>query len=126
MRNGAKIASVRRNAAYVLEVREAHGSFGDYLAAWPEDDFVGLWDELKRRGDRLGGQTGRFFLRFVGRDTPLLSADVVTVLVAQGVVDKAPASRKALAAVQDAFNAWRRESGRPLCQISRVLSCSVG
>ena len=95
------------------------------MADWPEDDFVGLWDDLKSRGDRLGGQTGRYFLRFIGRDTPSLSGDVVKALIKAKVVDKAPTSKKALAAVQDAFNAWRGESGRPYCEISRVLACSV-
>jgi len=87
---------------------------------------VGLWEELKRRGERLGGNTGPFFLRFVGKDTFMLSPDVVTALVRQKVVDKAPGGRKALAAVQGAFNEWHSESGRSLCEISRTLSFSVG
>jgi hypothetical protein len=41
------------------------------------------------------------------------------------VVDKPPTSKKALAAVQAAFNAWAEESGRDLSQISRVLAMSV-
>ena len=125
VRNGKKIQSVPRNAAYVLAVREAHGSFGRYLAAWPADDIVGLWAELKHRGDRLGGQTGRFVLRFLGKDTPVLSTDVVKALIHEGVVDREPTSKKALAAVQAAFSEWHAESGRPLCAISRVLACSV-
>ena len=28
--------------------------------------------------------------------------------------------------IQDAFNAWRDESGRSLSQISRILACSEG
>jgi len=125
VRHGAKIASVRGNAAYLLEVRESHGGFGTYLADWPATDIVGLWEELKTRGSRLGGQTGRFFLRFVGKETPVLSRDVVRALIGQGVVDKPPTSKKALAAVQTAFNAWAEESGRDLSQISRVLAMSV-
>ena len=125
VRNGKKIASVRKNAQFILDVRESHGSFGQFLAEWPEDDFVDLWLTLKTRGDRLGGQTGRFFLRFIGRDTPMFSADVVKALIQQKVVDKEPTSKKALAQTQQAFNQWRAESGRPYCQISRVLACSV-
>lgn len=125
VRNAAKIRSVPRNAAFMLDVRREHGSFGAYLAAWPTSDFVGLWQDLKRRGDRLGGQTGRFFLRFVGKDTPVLSRDVLAALAGQGVIDKEPTSRRALEALQTAFDTWRAESGRDLCQISRVLSCSV-
>jgi len=125
VRNAKKIQSVAGNAAFILEVRDTHGSFGSYLAEWPTENIVGLWDELKKRGNRLGGQTGRFFLRFVGKDTPMFSSDVVKALVAQGVVEKEPTSKKALQQAQDAFNAWREESGRELCQISRVLACSV-
>ncbi len=55
----------------------------------------------------------------------MLSPDVVKALVEQGVVEKNPTSKKALAAVQDAFNTWHTECGRPYCQISRVLACSV-
>lgn len=125
VRNGKKIQSVRDNATFILEVRDSHGSFGAYLADWPAHDIVGLWDELKRRGSRLGGQTGRFFLRFVGKETPVLSTDVVRALIGQGVVDKAPTSKKDLAAVQDAFNQWAEQSGRDLSQISRILAMSV-
>ena len=125
VKNAAKIRAVRGNAMFIAEVRDSHGSFGSYLADWPTDDIVGLWLDLKKRGERLGGQTGRFFLRFIGKDTPVLSADVVKALVQQKVVDKEPTSRKALAELQAAFNTWAQESGRPLCQISRVLACSV-
>ena len=125
MRNAKKIQSVRGNAVFIREVREEHGSFGAFLAAWPRQDFVGLWDLLKRRGDRLGGQTGRFFLRFVGWDTPIFSPDVVKALIGQGVVEKAPTSKKALLAVQEAFLVWQEESGRDLCQISRILSATI-
>ncbi len=125
VRHARKIQSVPKNAAFILDVRTSHGSFGSYLAGWPDDEIVGLWDDMKRRGNRLGGQTGRYFLRFVGKDTPMFSADVVKALVAQGVVEKEPTSKKALLHVQEALNQWREESGRELCQISRVLACSV-
>ena len=125
VRNGKKIAAVRDNAKYILDVRDEHGSYAKFLADWPEDDFVDLWAHLKKNGNRLGGQTGRFFLRFIGRDTPMFSRDVVKALIGQGVVDKEPTSKKALAETQSAFNTWRQESGRPYSQISRVLACSV-
>ena len=126
VRNAKKIAAVRGNAQFVREAKEEHGGFGRYLAQWPNDDIVGLWDELKRRGQRLGGNTGPFFLRFVGKDTFMLSGDVVTALMRQKVIDKAPSSKKALAAVQNAFNEWRADSGRSLSEISRTLACTVG
>ena len=125
VRHAAKIRSVRNNAIFVRQIKDEHGSFAQYVADWPLENIVGLWDEMKRRGDRLGGQTGRYFLRFMGKDTPVLSVDVVQALISQGVVEKAPTSKKALLAVQAAFNTWHEESGRDYCQISRVLACSV-
>jgi len=125
VRHAKKIASVRANAQFVLDVRDTHQSFGRYLAEWPADDFVGLWAELKQRGNRLGGHTGGYFLRFIGRDTPMFSADVVRALVGLGVVEKEPTSQRALRHTQDVMNTWRVESGRSFCEISRVLACSV-
>lgn len=126
VRHAKKIESVRNNAQYVLDVRAEAGSFGAYLANWPKDDFIDLWADLKQRGTRLGGQTGRFFLRFVGFDTPVLSRDVVAALIQAGVVDKPPTSKAALRATQDSFNEWRAESGRSYTEISRILALSVG
>lgn len=117
-----KIKSIRANAQMIQTISAEHGSFGAWLAGWPASDIVGLWRELKSRGSQLGGKSGPSFLRMVGKDTFLLTDDVVQVLVAQGVVDKKPTSQKALAQVQAAFNQWHEESGRPLCQLSRIIS----
>ena len=35
-------------------------------------------------------------------------------------------TKAALRAVQDAFNAWARETGRPQRELSRILALSVG
>jgi len=126
VRHGTKIRSVRENAQYMLDIRHEHGSFGKFLASWPEDDFVQMWLLLKKRGARLGGQSGRYFLRFIGFETPLLSRDVVAALVGAGVVEKEPTSQKALLLTQDAFNEWREQSGKGFTEISRVLAMSVG
>ncbi len=66
------------------------------------------------------------FLREMGKDTFMLRPDVVGCLVDQGLVAKKPTGKRDRLAVQQAFNAWMEESGRPLCQISRVLSMSWG
>lgn len=126
VRNWEKIKSVRRNALFLLELAKESGSAGAFFADWPEDDMVGLWELLKKRGSRLGGTSGSYCLRGMGKDTFIFSPDVVTALIGQGIVDKAPTSKKAAREVQDAFNAWRAESGRSLSEISRTLSCSVG
>ncbi|MGH7857764.1 MAG: DNA-3-methyladenine glycosylase I [Candidatus Binatia bacterium] len=126
IRNRSKIESVRQNAGWMLRVAAANGSFGSFLGSWPADDVVGLWDELRTEGSRLGGMTGPIFLREVGKDTFLLTPDVVRALRREKVVKGNPTSKRDLRAVQNAFVAWRAETGRPLCQLSRILSFSVG
>ncbi|WP_315980150.1 hypothetical protein [Aliamphritea spongicola] len=42
------------------------------------------------------------------------------------MIDKAPTAKRDLALVQNAFNTWQQESGRPLAHISRLLSYTVG
>ncbi|MEM7091344.1 MAG: DNA-3-methyladenine glycosylase I, partial [Pseudomonadota bacterium] len=124
VRNGTKIASVRDNAAFLLELRDDGGA-GKVLGGWPSSDFVGLLDMLKKRGSRLGGSTAQYAMRFAGRDSFILSRDVVARLIAEGIIDKPPASKKSMAAVQGAFNTWMDQSGRSLTEISRVLAMSI-
>ncbi len=126
VRNYQKVESVRANAQFVLDVSAAYGSFGVFIAEWPRDDMTGLFTLLKKKGKRLGGHTCQYFLRFTGKDTYMFSDDVVKVLIEQGIVSKQPTSQKDLQAVQEAFEQWRAESGRPLCQISRIMAASVG
>ncbi|WP_299852566.1 DNA-3-methyladenine glycosylase I [uncultured Roseovarius sp.] len=125
VRHGAKIASVRDNAALMLELRE-EGGIGKVVGEWPSEDYAALLEMLKTRGSRLGGTTGAYALRFMGRDGYVLSKDVVARLIAEGVVDKAPTSKSAMKAVQTAFSTWMAQSGRSLTEISRVLAMSIG
>ncbi|WP_170466318.1 DNA-3-methyladenine glycosylase I [Ruegeria arenilitoris] len=124
VRNGTKIAAVRDNAAFLLELREEGGA-GQVLGGWPSTDYVGLLAMLGKRGSRLGGASAQYAMRFAGRDSFILSQDVTARLIADGVVDKTPTSKKAMAAVQEAFNTWMDQSGRSLTEISRVLAMSL-
>ncbi len=68
VRNPQKIMAVRANAQFVADIANEHGSFGKFLAQWPAGDQVGLLELLGKRGARLGGRTGQYFLRFIGKD----------------------------------------------------------
>lgn len=125
IRNRTKIWSVRDNARYFLDCAETYGSFAKMVAKWPVTDLVGLYDELKRGGSRLGGTSAGYFMRAMGKDTYILTPSVIKALEVDKVVDRAPTSKKAKAAVQAAFNHWHDETGRPMCQLSRILACSV-
>ena len=124
VRNGAKIQSVRDNAVFVSDLRD-EGGVGAVVEGWPDSDFAGLLDMLKRRGSRLGGTSGQYMLRSLGKDSYILSQDVTARLIAEGVIDKPATSKTAMSKVQGAFNTWAEQSGRPLCQISRVLAQSI-
>ena len=125
IRHGGKIRAVRDNAATMLDIAASHGAFGVWLAEWPVADIVGLWDELARRFSQMGGNSGPTFLRMVGKDTFILSPSVVAALRHWGIAATAPKTRRDRAGVQACFNAWAAETGRPLCQLSMILACSV-
>ena len=122
IRHWGKIKSLRTNAYMVYEIKQKQGSFGRFIADWPAEDIIGLWQFLAKNGAHLGGNSASAFLRMTGKDTFLLTNDNVAALKAQEIIDKKPTSKKALSDVQDAFNQWHSESGRPYCQISRLLS----
>jgi 3-methyladenine DNA glycosylase Tag len=126
VRHGAKIRSVQENAVFFRDLAAGYGSAAKVFAEWPAADYTGLLDFLKKRGTRLGGNTGQYFLRFMNKDSFILSRDVVARLVAEGVIDKTPSSKAAMKKVQDAFNAWTGQSGRSLTEISRTLAMSIG
>ncbi len=127
VRNLTKVKAVQDNALLVLDLQREHGSVGQFLADWPEEDIVGLWQYLKKHGSRLGGNSGQYFLRFVGKDTFILSRDVCQALLREGVIDKpAVSSQRDQRKVQDYFNSLREESGRGLAELSRLLALSIG
>jgi 3-methyladenine DNA glycosylase Tag len=125
VRNGAKIKSVQVNARFVLELQSSHGSAARFIADWPDSDFAGLLRLLKERASHLGGDSAMRFLRSIGKPAFITSPDVVAALVREGVLQKAPTSKRDFTAVQDVFNKWSAESGRNLTEISRILAMSV-
>jgi len=127
VRNAQKIKSVRENAKFVSDIAAEHGSFGKFLAAWPADDQVGLLEVLDKRGSRLGGFSGQYLLRFLGRDSFILSNDLMLCLRDAGVpIGDKGTSRKDLRLAQTQINAWAEESGLSLTHISRICALSIG
>lgn len=125
IRSPPKIQAVQQNAVFIQEVAAEAGSFARKVADWPGTGFGQLILWLRQNGARLGGNTGPYVLRAMGKDGVTLSKDVVARLVAEGVIGGAPDSAKAMAAVETAFNGWAAESGLPLGTISRVLALSI-
>jgi 3-methyladenine DNA glycosylase Tag len=121
IRSGAKIAAIRDNAANL----RANPGLGRVIADWPTDALIGLFQYLSSHFSRLGGSTGPYMLRFMGKEGFLLSSDVIARLQAEGVITGPATSAKAQQAIQSAFTQWKAESGLTFNQISRVLAQSI-
>lgn len=126
IRNAAKVFTIRDNAIMIADISSEHGGFGRFIANWPGHDIIGLWAYLKKHGARLGGNTGPYALRAIGKDTFILSADVEAYLRATNVFDGGINSKRSLSQIQQQFNLWQQQSGRTLQHISQIIALSVG
>jgi 3-methyladenine DNA glycosylase Tag len=125
IRHWGKLKAVRANAAAMITLARETGSMGAYLADWPRDDVVGLWDDLGKRFAQLGGNSGPYFLRMAGRDTFLLTDAVVKALNHWDAFAGVPKSKADRRRVQEVFKTWHQATSRPLCQLSMILAASV-
>jgi 3-methyladenine DNA glycosylase Tag len=125
IRHLGKLKAVQANAAAMCDLVEEHGSFGRYLAAWPGERAVALWEDLAKRFHQLGGNSGAYFLRMAGKDTFILTEPVVKALNHWGAFAGEPKGKKDRAAVQAIFNAWAEETGLPLAHLSMTLAVSL-
>ncbi|BBN80110.1 DNA-3-methyladenine glycosylase [Pseudoalteromonas sp. A25] len=126
VRNYKKVMTIAHNCMMIYEVAQEHGSFSQFIAQWPTDDITGLWLYLKKHGARLGGNTGPFALRVLGKDTFILSRDVESYLRAHGIIDGGLHSKKSLVATQNFFNTLVSQSGWSLQSLSQLIALSVG
>lgn len=125
VRHMAKLQAARHNAAAMLSVAAAHGSFGRWVAAWPTADITGLWAALATSMKQLGGNSAPVYLRMMGKDTFVPTDAVARALVYWQVLDTAPKTKADLAGLQAIFNFWQQETGKPLCHLSMTLAMSV-
>ena len=126
VRNNQKITAIRVNAQFIEDISLESGSFARVIADWPESDLVGLFSLLKRRGSRLGGNTGQRFLRNVGKDTFVLTTDVVACLRNSGLqISSYPTTKSDLEGVQELFNQWHKETGLSYTHLSRIAAYSI-
>lgn len=127
IRNWQKIQTVFHNAAMIDNIAQEHGSFADFFAQWPVNDQVGLMKYLHKEGSRLGGKTAQWFIRFSGKDGFLLTGDVITALIANGLdINPNATSQRDQKRIQETFNDWHSETGLPYTHLSKMLSYSVG
>ncbi|CAM4203594.1 DNA-3-methyladenine glycosylase I [Pseudoalteromonas ostreae] len=126
VRNFKKVQTIPENAYMIHEVASEHGSFSQFIADWPSDDIIGLWGYLKKHGSRLGGNTGPYALRTLGKDTFLLSRDVESYLRAHKIIDGGLQTKKSLTSAQHFFNELQQQSGLSLQELSLLVAYSVG
>ena len=126
IRNYNKVKTIKANAQMIFEEQQNGHSFSEFLMNWPSNDLIGLWAYLKKHGQRLGGNTGPYALRVLGKDTFLLSRDVEAYFRAYHIIDGGLQSKKSLAAIQHSFNQWQQESDLSLNQLSRLVAFATG
>lgn len=125
IRNFGKVMTIRENALMISECQASHGSFSQFVASWPSDNITGLWAYLKKHGARLGGNTGPYTLRAMGKDTFMLTKDVEGYLRLNDIITTGRDTQSAWKAAQNAFNHWHQESGRSYATISQCIALSV-
>ena len=126
IRNRQKVLSVPANAQFILDISREHGSFGRFISRWPAQELIDLFTLLKNRGSRLGGMTGQRVLRNMGKDTFIVTADVVRCLQRSGLdIGDNPSSKREMRLIQGAFNQWHEDSALPFSHISRICAMSL-
>jgi len=126
IRQWRKLKAIRVNAQYVVDLAAEHGTAARYFADYPATDYIGLLDDMKKRGSHLGGTSAQYFLREIGKDSFIMSRDVTAALKREKVFDGTPTSKSSLRHIQDAFNEWVDDGGKSLTRVSRVLAFTVG
>jgi 3-methyladenine DNA glycosylase Tag len=126
VRNFKKVKTITENASMIHEIAQEHGSFSRFIAHWPSDDIIGLWAYLKKHGARLGGNTGPYAMRALGKDTFLLSRDIESYLRAHKIIDGGLQTKKSLNAAQSFFNELHRQSGLSMQELSLLVAYGVG
>lgn len=126
IRNFKKVKTIRDNCLMIHDIAQKHGSFSTFIANFPNKDIVKLWDYLKIYGARLGGNTGAYALRAMGKDTFILSRDIEGYCRAYEVIDGGLHSKRSHLAIQAMFHQFQEQSGRSFQEISQLVAFSFG
>lgn len=126
IRNYNKVKTIKANAQMMFDEQLNGHSFVEFIADWPANDIIGLWAYLKKNGARLGGNTGPYALRAMGKDTFLLSRDVEAYFRAHDIVTGGIQTKSSLKAIQESFNQWQTQCDLSLSQLSRLVAYATG
>jgi 3-methyladenine DNA glycosylase Tag len=126
IRNYNKVKTIKANAQMMFEHSKTGQTFAQLIAEWPNENLIELWQFLKQHGQRLGGNTGPYALRALGKDTFLLSRDVEAYFRAHDIINGGTQSKTSLNAIQQSFNQWQQQSGYSFAKLSRLVAYSTG
>lgn len=127
IRNAKKVMTIRDNALMIHDIQiENQSSFAKWLADWPSTEITQLWLYLKKHGSRLGGNTGPYALRALGKDTFLLTQDIEAYFRSQKLIEGGLTSLRNLKIIQECFNSWQQDSNYDLQSISQLIAYGVG
>lgn len=124
IRNWSKVATIKENAQMIYQAN-LNGGFSNLIAEWETENITALWQYLKKNGKRLGGNTGAYSLRALGKDTFLLSHDVEAYLRNHKLIDGGIQTQRSFNIAQRVFLEWQQQSGRPLSHISQIVAFSM-
>jgi len=126
IRNFNKVKTIKANAQMIFSEQQNGHSFAEFIYHWPSEDIVGLWAYLKKNGARLGGNTGCYALRELGKDTFTLSSDIEAYFRAHDHISGGVRTKASLTAISQAFAEWQEQSDYSLTQLSRLLAFATG
>lgn len=126
IRNFNKVKTIKANAQMMFNEQQNGHSFAQFIRQWPVNDIIGLWAYLKKNGARLGGNTGPYALRTLGKDTFLITRDIEAYFRAHDIISGGVQTKGSLNAIQQAFNQWQQESDLSLSQLSRLVAYATG
>jgi 3-methyladenine DNA glycosylase Tag len=126
IRNFNKVKTIKANGQMIFEESQNGHSFAEFIAQWPSDNIIGLWAHLKKHGQRLGGNTGPYALRTLGKDSFILSRDVEAYFRAQNIITGGIQTKSSLQAIQNTFNQWQEQCDLSLSQLSRLIAYATG
>ena len=127
VRHWPKIKALMENVSFVRAYSHEYGTFASFLNTYPASRQVELMAFLKSHGSRLGGQTGQWLLRYIGKDAFVLTQDVVLALQLAGLdIPDQATSKRDLNKIQQLFNDWADETGLPYTHLGKIAAYSVG
>jgi len=126
IRNFKKVKTIKANAQMIFEEQQNGHSFAEFIANWPTNDIIGLWAYIKKHGERLGGNTGPWSLRTLGKDTFIITRDIEAYFRANDIISGGIQTKGSLNAMQKSFNQWQQECDLSLAQLSRLVAYATG